>query len=66
MDWNLEGKRIEGVYLGVYPFKGRVVNSRVKFGGELQHEVELAQPIEIYGQNRMVLLIGNPEITKIN
>lgn len=66
MDWNLEGKRIEGVYLGVYPFTGRVVNSRVKFGGELQHEVELVQPIEIYGDNRMVLLIGNPEITKIN
>ena len=53
MNWNhLEGKRVNGLYLGLFPFRGTVVESRVKYGGDVQHTVQLAEPIVVYGAVR--------------
>ena len=58
MNWdNLEGKRINGLYLGLFPFRGIVESSRVKYGGKVQHTVRLAEPITVYGAERTVVLI---------
>ena len=33
MSWNLEGKRVIGMYMGEFPVAGVVRLSRVKYGG---------------------------------
>jgi hypothetical protein len=57
MNWNLEGQRVKGLYLAQWPYTGRVLASRVKFGGAVQHTVELDQPIEVYGAWRETILV---------
>lgn len=46
MSWNLEGSIIIAKYLGV-SVKGLVVNSRVKYGGKIQHTVELESAVTL-------------------
>ena len=41
MNWNLEGLAVEGVYLSDIPVAGKVIKSRVKYGGSVQHTVQL-------------------------
>jgi len=43
--WNLEGMHVEGKYMGEFPVHGKVVSSRVKYGGEVVHTVILSKPI---------------------
>ena len=67
MDWNLEGKRINGIYLGLFPFKGMVMESRVKYGGQVQHTVALDETIKVFGEVREYILVdtGTGEIDRI-
>ena len=46
MSWILEGKNVAGKYME-QSFEGMVVESRVKFGGKVQHTVELDHPIQL-------------------
>ena len=39
--WNLEGLAVEGVYLSDIAVAGKVIKSRVKYGGGVQHTVQL-------------------------
>ena len=57
MSWNREGQQVAGVYLKSYTVIGTVENSRVKYGGAVQHTVVLAQPIEVFGtvRDRVIL-----------
>ncbi len=57
MNWNLEGKHINGIYLGLYPYSGRVVESRVKYGGDVQHAVVVDEPFKVYGEIRERILV---------
>lgn len=57
MQWNLEGKRINGMYLGLWPYSGTVTESRVKYGGEVQHTVKVDEPFKVYGAVRDVVLV---------
>ena len=50
MSWDLTGKRVKGVVNGE-PFIGRVIGSRVKYGGAVQHTVRLAQPVQYRWRN---------------
>ena len=45
--WNLEGQRIRARYFGDQEVEGVVVESRVKYGGRVQHSVEFDQPIQL-------------------
>jgi len=67
MQWNLEGKRIVGIYLGLWPFKGTVVESRVKYGGAVQHTVQVDEPFKVFGEVREHILVdtGTGEIDRI-
>jgi hypothetical protein len=65
MDWNLEGKRINGLYMGLFPYAGVVTNSRVKYGGEVQHTVSVDEPFKVYGALREVVLVSGTEVNRI-
>ena len=54
--WNLEGQIVRGYYFGV-PVEGVVTLSRVKFGGTVQHTVDLFFPITIFGVERTSVLL---------
>jgi hypothetical protein len=62
MRWNLEGQRVAGVYLGVYTVEGTVIWSRVKYGGMVQHTVQLDQPLELFGNQRDSVLLDHNEL----
>lgn len=57
MQWNLEGKRINGLYLGLFPYTGTVESSRVKYGGSVQHTVKVDEPFKVYGEMRERILV---------
>jgi hypothetical protein len=58
--WNLENMRVCGKYMGKIPVSGRVVLSRVAYGGDIKHTVELDQPVNVYGaiRDRVILEHG--------
>ena len=62
--WNLEGLTVRGAYFGL-PVEGIVTLSRVKFGGTVQHTVELFFPITMFGSERTTVLLDANEITYI-
>ena len=47
MNWNLEGLKVEAVYLGEVPVVGRVEESRVAYGGTIKHTVRLDTPVKM-------------------
>ena len=63
--WNLEGLTVKGYYLFGLPVEGIVTLSRVKFGGTVQHTVELFFPITMFGSERTTVLLDANEITYI-
>lgn len=65
MQWNLEGKRINGMYMGLFPYCGRVLESRVKYGGAVSHTVAIEEPIVAFGTSRDRIIVGVDEINRI-
>lgn len=47
MSWNREGQVVTGLLLGDYRCVGRVTSSRVKYGGKVQHRVELLEQLTL-------------------
>jgi hypothetical protein len=67
-NWNdLVGERINGLYMGLFPYTGTVVESRVKYGGAVQHTVVVDEPFMVYGDLRERILVenGTGEINRI-
>ena len=62
MSWNKEGQQVAGVYLGAYTITGTVTESRVKFGGRVQHTVALDTPVEVFGRVAEELLLDDEEL----
>lgn len=65
MSWDLEGKRISGLYMGLFPFSGVVESSRVKYGGAVQHTVVVDEPINVYNTLRDRVLVTDTETNSI-
>ena len=65
MYWVLEGKRVNGLYLGLFPYSGTVTASRVKYGGEVQHTIDLDEAIDVYQDTRTHIVVGIDEINRI-
>jgi len=57
MGWDKTGSFISGLYLNMFPFSGTVLESRVKYGGQVQHTVELINPIRVFGSVKTVILV---------
>lgn len=66
MGWNLEGKRINGMYLGLFPYSGKVVESRVAYGGSVKHTVVVDEPFMVYGDMRERIIVESDQIGSIN
>jgi hypothetical protein len=64
-NWYLDGERVNGLYMGAFPFSGLVESSRVKYGGEVQHTVVLDEPIHVYGRVRERVLVTTKDINRI-
>lgn len=60
--WNREGQRVAGLYLKAYAVSGTVINSRVKYGGRVQHTVELDTPMEVFGRVADMLLLDEEDV----
>ena len=60
--WNREGQRVAGLYLKAYAVSGTVINSRVKYGGRVQHTVELDKPMEVFGRVADMLLLDEEDV----
>ena len=65
MDWNLEGKRVNGLYMGLFPYAGLIEESRVKYGGTVQHTVVVDEPFKVFGEIRQRLLVDTNEVNRI-
>lgn len=63
--WNLEGMRVEGIYLGEFEVCGWVELSRVKYGGGVVHTVVLDDPIEVYGRTADRVLVDHENIMRV-
>ena len=62
MSWNIEGKYVTGIYLGLFPVAGTVTESRVKYGGDVCHTVSLKEPIKVFGVIRETVILNDQEI----
>ena len=65
MNWNLEGQRVNGLYMGLFPYSGLVESSRVKYGGQVQHTILVDEPFKVYGAVRERILVDVAEINRI-
>ena len=63
--WNYEGMTVTGKYLGVFPVKGVVELSRVKYGGEVCHTIVLKRKIKVYGAMRDRVILDHPQIESV-
>jgi hypothetical protein len=64
-NWNLEGLHVTGNYMGDYPVSGRVVLSRVKYGGGVQHTVVLDSPLYLYETVRERVLLDHENVDSV-
>ena len=62
MSWNKEGQQVSGLYLGAYAVSGTVTESRVRYGGTVQHTVKLDAPVSVFGRIAEVLLLDNEDL----
>lgn len=62
--WNLEGLTVKAEYFNI-PVAGVVTNSRVKYGGTVQHTIDLFFPITLFGAERTTVLVDANEITHV-
>ena len=62
MSWNKEGQSVAGTYLGSFLVIGTVTESRVKYGGHVQHKIQLDTPLEVLGEMRDVLLLAETDL----
>jgi hypothetical protein len=63
MSWILDGQKISACYLGT-AVTGRVISSRVKYGGSVQYSVELDEPVQLPWRSEpaTTLLVDNDEL----
>ena len=65
MSWNLEVKRVSGRYLNLHNVRGTVKFSRITYGGEISHYIDLDAPIEVFGAVREIVILGENEIDQV-
>ena len=63
--WDRTGQYIEFKYLDLFPAKGKIVETRVVYGGDLHHTVELDNPIIVWGQTRDRILAKESELKRV-
>lgn len=64
-NWIMDGKFVKAKYLGGFDVFGKVVNSRVAYGGGLRYTIELETPVEIFGRVADTVIVRSEEITNV-
>ena len=64
-NWNLEGLKVWGMYLDMFPVSGRVELSRVKYGGGVQHTIVLDNPITVFNNVRDRVLLDHGDVVRV-
>jgi hypothetical protein len=64
--WDLEGKRVKVNYMDNIR-QGKVISSRVKYGGKVQHHVQLTHPIQLKWRTEPVwqVLVDEEEVVDL-
>ena len=65
MNWNLEGLKVEGLYMGEYCISGLVDCSRVKYGGEVAHTIVLDNPLSLFGTVRDRVILEHRYVQRV-
>jgi hypothetical protein len=63
MGWNKDGSTVKGLYLSEYPVTGVVIESRVKYGGDVSYWIQLDQPLFLFGTYRDTVSINETQLT---
>jgi hypothetical protein len=65
--WNYEGLKVSGLYLGEFPVTGTVEMSRVAYGGEVHHYVNLDKAIELpfTDELRDYVILNDKQVEKV-
>jgi len=66
MSWNLEGMRVNALYVGEFEVSGVVRLSRVKYGGGVSHHIDLDSPIEVYGAVRDSVVVDHEMVSSVS
>ena len=65
MQWDLEGLKIDAIYLEDHPVTGKVELSRVAFGGRVHHTIVLDTPINLYGTPRERVIVEHQTVSRV-
>jgi len=65
MNWNLEGLYVKGLYMGEFPVQGLVTLSRVKYGGRVQHTVELDHLVTVGEFKHDRILLDHEHVDRV-
>ena len=65
MNYNLEGLYVTGKYMGEIPVTGKVRLSRVKYGGDITHHIDLVEPVLVYGSIRESVILNYTDIETV-
>ena len=63
--WNYEGLIVSGKYLNEFPVAGRVIQSRVSYGGTVKHTIKLDKPLEVYSAIRDHVILEMSEVERV-
>lgn len=63
MGWNKDGSTIRAMYLSEYPVTGKVIESRVQYGGRVSYWLELDEQLYLNGSFRERVIVGENQVT---
>ena len=64
-EWNLENKRVTGLYIGSIPVSGIVILSRVKYGYRIAHYIKLDKPVTVHGSTYDHVVVDHDNIQQV-
>lgn len=59
--WDRSNQVIQGLYMDV-EYRGVVKSSRVKYGGDVQHTVDLIDTITVHDVEREIILVNESDM----
>ena len=67
MGWNKEFHTVKAMYLSEYPVIGVVTETRIRYGGSIQHELKLKEPLwmpwsDVDDEPRTTVLVNDKQI----
>lgn len=63
--WIKVGHTLIGRYIGIHEVIGVVTESRVKYGGKVQHTLDLLKPLVMpFGETRTTVLIDEDNVVQ--